>query len=383
MHGIQRQLELDWARGLMLVLMSLTHLPTWFSAQLGQPFGYVSAAEGFVIISGFLVGTIYTRIAQERGVAAMRRLVWRRAGKIYIAHISVLLLLLWVIVPFAVSRDAHPITDLASFYFAHPRRALAGGLLLLYEPPLLDILPMYVLFMLASPLLLTASKRYGWGPLFAGSVALWAMAQFDIGHVLYDAVAGTWGLPLPPYSQTGAFVFLGWQLVWMCGLWGGARSLDPRPPRLPSASVPLAAVVALAFFGWRHWAGQVPAGDAVIVAALDKWHLGALRIVDFAALLVLGVAARRRLAQWARHSLLTTLGKAALPVFCAHLVICFVALAMVADPNPQQLHWHDSALLAATLVALYAVALLFVEGRRLGAPLVATLSARLAARTAR
>src|SRR5665213_1465858 len=254
MHGIRRQLELDWARGLMLVLMSLTHLPTWFSAQLGQPFGYVSAAEGFVIISGFLVGAVYTRIAQERGVAAMRGLVWRRAGKIYIAHIGVLLLLLWVIVPFAVSRDAHPITDLASFYFAHPRRALVGGLLLLYEPPLLDILPMYVLFMLASPLVLTAARRHGWGPLFAGSIALWAMAQFDIGHVLYDAVAGTSGLPLPPYPQTGAFVFLGWQLVWMCGLWGGARSLDPRPLRLPSASVPLAAVVALAFFGWRHWA---------------------------------------------------------------------------------------------------------------------------------
>ena len=36
-----RQTELDWLRGLMLVLMTITHLPTWFSSHVGQPFGFV------------------------------------------------------------------------------------------------------------------------------------------------------------------------------------------------------------------------------------------------------------------------------------------------------------------------------------------------------
>ena len=35
---MERQTELDWLRGLMLVLMTMTHLPTWFSAHAGQPF---------------------------------------------------------------------------------------------------------------------------------------------------------------------------------------------------------------------------------------------------------------------------------------------------------------------------------------------------------
>ena len=56
---MQRQAELDWLRGLMLVLMTLTHVPTWFGAHLGQPFGFVSAAEGFVFLSAFLVGCVY------------------------------------------------------------------------------------------------------------------------------------------------------------------------------------------------------------------------------------------------------------------------------------------------------------------------------------
>src|SRR2546423_8876907 len=88
---IERYIELDWLRGLMLVLMTVTHLPTWFSAALGQPFGFVSAAEGFVFISAFLVGSIYSRVARERGVFAMRRMLGRRAGKIYLAHAGILL----------------------------------------------------------------------------------------------------------------------------------------------------------------------------------------------------------------------------------------------------------------------------------------------------
>src|SRR5512132_649391 len=103
---MQRYTELDGLRGLMLVLMTVTHLPTWFSAALGQPFGFVSAAEGFVFVSAFLVGSVYSRIARERGEAAMRRVLWRRTGKIYLAHAGVLLFLLWVLVPIAVARGA-------------------------------------------------------------------------------------------------------------------------------------------------------------------------------------------------------------------------------------------------------------------------------------
>src|SRR5690242_8491118 len=84
---MQRQGELDWLRGMMLVLMTITHLPTWFSAHAGQPFGFVSAAEGFVFLSAYLVGSVYARTARERGFARMRRALWSRTLKVYAAHI--------------------------------------------------------------------------------------------------------------------------------------------------------------------------------------------------------------------------------------------------------------------------------------------------------
>jgi hypothetical protein len=48
---MQRRFEIDAARGLMLVWMTFTHLPTLLSTYFNQPFGFVSGAEGFIFLS--------------------------------------------------------------------------------------------------------------------------------------------------------------------------------------------------------------------------------------------------------------------------------------------------------------------------------------------
>ena len=179
---MERQPEIDWLRGLMLVLMTMTHLPTWFGPHAGQPFGYVSAAEGFVFLSGLLVGRVYSHKARAHGITAMRRALLGRALKVYAAHVALLLFLFFVLVPFALSHGAHAITDLASFYVERPRVALVASLALGYNPPLLDILPMYVLFIAASPSLIAFGSRRGWGPLLAVSATLWLFAQLGGGR---------------------------------------------------------------------------------------------------------------------------------------------------------------------------------------------------------
>jgi hypothetical protein len=54
-----RRLEIDAVRGLMLVWMVLTHLPTFLPAYTNQPFGFVSASEGFIFLSALFTGQIY------------------------------------------------------------------------------------------------------------------------------------------------------------------------------------------------------------------------------------------------------------------------------------------------------------------------------------
>jgi hypothetical protein len=99
---MKRYWEIDALRGLMLVLMTVTHLPTRLTDPLGQPFGWVSAAEGFVLLSAFTAGLVYSRLARAQGVPAMERAFWKRAWKVYLAQAATLLFLFTVIAALGV-----------------------------------------------------------------------------------------------------------------------------------------------------------------------------------------------------------------------------------------------------------------------------------------
>ena len=92
-----------------------------------------------------------------------------------------------------------------------------------------------------------------------------------------------------------------------------------------------------------------------LAASFSRIVLGPLRIVNFFALLVLVIRYGPYLLRF-RFPVLETLGRASLPVFCAHVVIVLVVLAMIGDRVGRTPLWAESALLVATLVALYAVA---------------------------
>mgnify|MGYP003873548571 CR=1 FL=1 len=94
LHPSNRRWELDALRGLMLVLMTLTHMPTMFSLPSGQPFGFVSAAEGFVFLSAYMAGRVYGKRARRDGVAAMQSAFHERALKLYLCQLALLSLVL-------------------------------------------------------------------------------------------------------------------------------------------------------------------------------------------------------------------------------------------------------------------------------------------------
>lgn len=352
-----RRWEIDAIRGLMLVLMTVTHLPTRLTLPLGQPFGFVSAAEGFVLLSAYMAGLVYGRQAWRKSPAHMRQSFLRRAVKIYACQAATLLFLFTVIAFIGFKVDQPAVKGLMSFYLAQPLEALIGGLLLVYEPPLLDILPLYVLFMLASPWIMTFALRRGWAPVMAVSIALWFLAQFGFSEWFYGHFIDA--IPLSvPFSETGSFNMWGWQFLWMMGLWMGASRNDPAaaPFTFPRWALWTAGAIALTCLVWRHAIGQTPFPPATGLNPLfDKWLLGPLRLIDLFALTVLTIrfgpalAARLPRMRW-----LETLGAASLAVFCAHLVVVLLVLGLLGDaPRP----WlHDIALLIACFATLYAVA---------------------------
>ena len=358
---MQRWWEIDALRGLMLILMTLTHLPTRFSGPFGQPLGFVSAAEGFVFLSAFMAGYIFTRRADRDGIPAMRRAFLRRALKIYGCHVAMLAFLFTIIAAIGITTNRQAIKNLIAFYLHEPVTAMWSSLILLYNPPLLDILPLYVVFMLLSPWILMIGLRLSWAPVLVFSLLLWICAQFGLEKEIYEAISAYGGLKVP-FSETGAFDMLAWQLIWILGLSMGSRSVS-RPIPITKVSgffVGAAALIALTGLIWRHVAGQAAFGaDGTLNVLFDKWHLGPLRIVNFLALLLLTLRFGPLVSRAFRFRFLEVLGAASLPVFCVHLGAVLLALAAVGDNRGSTALWLDLALLAGTFCLLYATAWLF------------------------
>src|SRR6201987_1584011 len=208
--------------------MTLTHLPTRFSEFVNQPIGFVTSAEGFVFLSALLVGRIYIRELLRDEAGAHLKLL-KRSLKIYGYHLLMLAFAFTIAAAVAAHTHRAALMNLLDFYFAHPFVAVVGSVLLLYCPPLLDILPMYVTFLFFTPLLLSAAVRYGWRRILALSGMLRIAAQFGLRDVVHNWVVHVTHLRIP-LQETGAFNLFSWQAVWAVGCWVGARTALQSEP---------------------------------------------------------------------------------------------------------------------------------------------------------
>lgn len=335
---MKRCAELDAARGMMLVWMTLVHLPTVLSAPVNQPFGYVSASEGFIFLSALLSGRIYFRVFERDGFAAMNRKLLLRAVRLYIFHVFLLLFAFAAVRSYAL-RGRPALHNMLDFYFlAGVERAVRDGLLLIYRPPLLDIIPLYIGFCLLSPLLLWLGARISWRLVLGGSAAFWLAAQFGFRTALYHWVVAVTPLRVP-LNEMGAFNPWAWQFLWVLGMYFGVRWAKNELPAAKWARrlwIP-AACVAAALFALRYTeASGLNLGSYSLL--FDKWNLAAVRLVDFPAVVLLVLRfhaplkrlALQRFLEPVSRSLIT-LGQASLQVFCAHFFFCFVALGLVGN----------------------------------------------------
>lgn len=368
---MERRPELDALRGLFLVWMTLTHLPTHISDYLNQPIGYVTSAEGFVFLSALLVSRLSIRQARE-DPPSLRHKLWRRSLRLYGYHLLLLAFAFTAAAGLAVATHRKSLENLLDFYLAHPGVAIVGSLLLVYCPPLLDILPMYVAYLFVTPFLLSAAIRIGWRWLLIFSWGLWLAAQFGLRIFVHNWVVHITHLKIP-LEQTGAFDLFGWQIVWISGMWLGARSAEAHNPlrHTPGWLVFLSAIVCALFVGVRHgWLGPnftQPALEMVFAKwnlglAFDKWRIGPLRLLNLIAFTILVYWLRKWLTKLISVEPFLILGKASLEVFCAHIVFVFGGLALLYQ-DMTQLHGIVAvALLIITFCGIILVAIR--EGRK-------------------
>ena len=360
----ERKPELDALRGLFLVWMTFTHMPTRFSDLVNQPFGFVSSAEGFVFLSALLTSRVYLRAVRE-DAAGLREKLWRRTLKIYGYHLLMLAFAFTAAAGFAARTHRPALYNLLNFYLAHPLVAIIGSVLLIYCPPLLDILPMYVIFLFLTPVALTVAVRYGWRWVLAGSGLLWVAAQFGLRELVHNFVVDVTHLHIP-LQETGAFNLFAWQGVWVVGLWLGAKSMEGEIPlaKIPGFAVAMCGAICTFFFEVRHgWLGPHLTQESLGIQ-VDKWTIGPMRLINLAACLVVCYWLRRYVVRVISREPFLTLGKASLQVYCAHVFFVFAGLALLYGDIPELHGFRAYGMLVLTFTGLFLVAAREVKLRR-------------------
>jgi hypothetical protein len=365
-----RLVELDILRGFLLLWMTFTHLPTKASVISNQTFGFVSGAEGFIFLAGFMIGQLEHRIEQRRGREATLRDIVKRTTRVYAYHVGLLAIAFTVFAEIAARYHRVALQNLLSFYFAHPKPAIIAALILEYRPSLLDILPMYVIFLALTLVARRTARRFGWDPVVYVSFGVWAVAQFGLRAWLYRHV-NLFGLGVPEDS-TGAFDMYAWQLLWIVGLALGsiysdqiaevtAPSGEGHDSGLPSWVIRLSIFMALGFLFLRyspvdHWMNRESYGWLI-----DKWHLGPARVINFSALAIVLVRYGQYIASFRLFQPLALLGRASIAVFSVHVICCLAGDAFSTSGDPDLPWWQQSILLVVTVFALFATAQLHLR----------------------
>jgi hypothetical protein len=267
----RRDPRIDTLRGLFLVVMTFDHLPRHpFLHFTSQSFGFVSAAEGFVFLSGIVSAWVYGRILAEQGEANLRRRAWHRARDLYLTYLLLYTLAL-VSGLWGGRQIASQFPDFWTGWW--------HGALLIYRPPFSGILPMYAVFLLLTPLLLGQMARGHALLIWSASLALWLAAQWGIGSPAHN----------PSWLQLGRFNILAWQLLFVAGVYFGYRKAWGRGAPVPASRFLLVFSVVLValLFLVRHkvlFVGSLRIVD--VPTALGAWKSinHPLRLINFAAL---------------------------------------------------------------------------------------------------
>jgi hypothetical protein len=327
---MKRLIIFDILRGIFLLMMIVDHSPSQLRVFTDQPLGFFTTAEGFVFVSAFLAGMVFRRRTDESGFVAARSATIWRAWRIYCSHLLTVAFA-FVIGSFFLGRFPG-VSNLLDQYLKNPLAALVGSAVLLFRPPLMDILPMYVWFSFLTPLAFLAARRWGWKAVIYTSLVVWLISQTRVRDLLVTAFRGN------PYVELGPFDILAWQLLWISGLFLGQRFQGGGAfAPIPSSLQRVLPMLVIGFFAWRWGSIYLGMDLSNQMWLLDKWHLGPLRLINFFAMAWLISKLLKRVEcgeAWLRP--LSLIGRHMLPVFCCQICLSILLIGMVEPLKDQE-----------------------------------------------
>jgi hypothetical protein len=325
----ERDIRIDFFRGFALLAIFVDHVPNSAMMLLTpHAIAFADAAEIFFFLSGFVAARAYGATLRKAGFLAATSRIWHRAWVLYAAQI-ILLFLFVTEVSLGVSRTgqlSYHALFRSSDFLTQTDTAMAQALMLRFQPVYLDILPCYILFLLAFPAVLVALSRNA-------LLALIPSGALYLGVQLFG-----WNLTTFPRDEGWFFNPLAWQFLFVVGatLGAGNGARIRRWLFSPWLVVP-AAALALPIAVYQEAAmlhtlwPSIPAPSALALP-MDKITLSPLRLVSFFALAIMAYHLLPRGAAFTRSRFTASIaccGRHSLHVFCLGILLAvfgYVAL---------------------------------------------------------
>jgi hypothetical protein len=331
-----RDLRLDFLRGLIMLLVVLIHLSylSLLSMFAWERIGFVSSAEGFVFLSGTVLGLVSEkRMSTETWFSTARRL-WRRSVQLYLAYLVIIFsIVVFRMIPgietFDVTHWIDFSTGLVYPVFPDPdlpwSTFMERALLLRMGPHQFQIIGLYILLIAFSPVILFLIRQ---GKTLWALVLIWTIftlddfCHFNVTHAQFEY----------------AFPLLTWQALFFTGIAMGYHrktifSFITAPKQQWLYSLAWLIALGLFFLAMSNtnalfWPGPTfslidpQAYTEMYVRWFDKTWLGVGRVINNAALFIILFNALTY--HWPKFNkllgwFLIPIGQASLYVFILHI----------------------------------------------------------------
>jgi hypothetical protein len=321
---VERDLRLDFFRGLALFFIFIDHIPNNILSNVTlRTIAFSDAAEVFIFISGYTAALVYGQYLVRRGPLFATVQIYHRVWQLYAAHIFIFVIYTAEVSYATLKLQTQTYSEELRLnnFLQEPHVAIIKTLLLQYQPELLDILPLYIVLLAAFPVILLLQHRWPIVPLILSAAIYVLTLRFDLEPRSYPSDSGWFFNPLA------------WQFLFVVGATAGyAQSIGlsglPHWHWLWRAALGVTVVVAVIKITWtlHEFVPAIPAllHDALDDYSEDKTNLSPLRLLSFFVLALTTVHFVRRDSAFLRHPvarLVVLCGQHSLQVFCLGILL--------------------------------------------------------------
>jgi len=329
--GSQRDLRIDFFRGLALLFIFIDHVPdNTFARFTLRNFGFADAAEVFVLLAGFSAVLAYARIFEGQGFKAGFSRVFDRVREIYLWHMLLIAVCgVGLTIAAAYFGNFSYVKNIGVHVFAeNPARATVQAALLINQPNSLNILPLYIVLMLFwLPFVLWLLPRNPWQALVL-SLGMWAAANLLSAN-----------LPSMLHAKGWVFNPFAWQVLITIGALTAHFYRRGEIPYSRTLAWIATGYLVFAFLFVAPWT-QIPGLEGTRVFApdmlgiIDKTYLSGWRIANVVALGYLTLILLSPQSAWLTKSWAMGIGRCgrhSLQIFSLGTILSFVGWIVMVE----------------------------------------------------